>query len=624
LKLKARQTWRLIKPHARPRFGQLALVVLLGMLASLAQSAALLLIAPLWNLVLFPGQAASAAGGVRVETPGWIERVFRTLERHIVDWSGKPDFDPRLALLLAVVGVLFGLGVVHACAEYAFTRLSRLVSYRMVVDLRLRIARHLMGLSMRYHGKRRLGDLLSRISADVNTTLLAINVGLKELVQEPASAVFYLAIAAWTSPWLGLTVVLALPLAAIPLSKLAQRVRRRSTKSLDSLGASVQALTQMFQGIRAVKAFRAEERELERYRELNEGYLRASMRMVHSIALTHAWTGLFSLAGMAGLVLLIGWMSLRFEVLADGAQMAIFVGAIAQASNHIKSLTKALTRVQESVGASERLQALLDEQPDVVEAPQPRRLAALGSGLRFEHASFSYPGSNEPAIRGLDLQIRSGETLALVGPSGAGKSTLVDLVCRFIDPTEGALLVDGVPLREVALDDWTRLYARVDQIPFLFHSSVGENIRYGRPEATQAEVEAAARAAGLHEFIAALPEGYDTDIADMGSRLSGGQRQRLTIARAFLKAAPLLVLDEATSSLDSESESVVQQALERLMDERTVIVIAHRLSTVRRADRIAVLDEGRLVELGTHEELLARGGTYARLYRLQQLAGTPA
>ncbi len=273
--------------------------------------------------------------------------------------------------------------------------------------------------------------------------------------------------------------------------------------------------------------------------------------------------------------------------------------------------------MQESVGAADRIQALLDEKPDVVERPQARAIGSLGSGVRFEGVSFAYPGGDGNAVVGLDLHVRPGETLALVGPSGAGKSTIVDLVARFIDPNQGRITADGLDLRDLTLDSWTAQYAMVGQTPFLFHTSIGENIKYGRPGATQAEVEGAARAAGIHEFITGLPQGYETNVADAGSRLSGGQRQRITIARAFLKGAPLLLLDEATSALDTESEKVVQEALERLMSHRTVIVIAHRLSTVRNADRIAVLDKGGLAEIGTHEELIARNGLYARLYAMQ-------
>jgi subfamily B ATP-binding cassette protein MsbA len=347
------------------------------------------------------------------------------------------------------------------------------------------------------------------------------------------------------------------------------------------------------------------------------------MRMVRAIALSHAWAVFYSTAGVTALVLVLGLLKIRFDLFPDAGVMSAWFVVIARLSNFVKDSTKTWTKVEESVGASARIQELLDERPDVVERPDARPIARIERGLAFERVGFTYPGGEAPALREIELEIRPGETLALVGPSGAGKSTFVDLVARFVDPTSGRITVDGVDLRELRLADWNALHAMVGQVPFLFHSSIGENIAYGRPGASQAEIETAARAAHIHDFVATLPQGYATNVADMGSRLSGGQRQRITIARALLKRAPILLLDEATSALDSESEAEVQKALDELMRGKTVIVVAHRLSTIQRADRIAVLERGRLVEIGAHAELLARGGTYARLWALQRLEIRP-
>ena len=283
-----------------------------------------------------------------------------------------------------------------------------------------------------------------------------------------------------------------------------------------------------------------------------------------------------------------------------------------------------MTLMGEAEGAARRLHDVLEVEPEVVEAAQPVALAGLGDGVRFEHVGFEYQRDEDDAadvepfrLSGIDLTGRPGETLALVGASGAGKSTLLDLVARFVDPTSGRVVVGGHDLKDVSFDSWTDHYALVTQSPFLFHTTVAENIRYGRPDASQADVEAAARAANIHEFIESLPAGYETNVQDAGTRLSGGQRQRITIARALLRDPELLLLDEATSALDTESEKIVQEALDRVMKGRTTIVIAHRLTTIRNADRSCVMDAGRVGEVGTHDELLDKNGAYARLQAAQ-------
>ncbi len=601
------KTWALLRPYARKHLGVLTLVIGLGLLVAMAESAPLGLIKPLWS-ALFPKEG---------EVPDENARnLFAWMEPRAQAWTGIQDAPMAVLVCVAALAVL--LGLIASVSTWATTWYSRKASYQMIVDLRVDVARHLMGLSLRYHGSRRFGDLLSRVSSDVTTVLEAINVGLKGLVLEPMKALILMAVAFYHAPEVTVGLMVLLPLGIWPVSKLFRRVRKGSKKSLSSLGDSVQSLTQMFQGVRTVKAFGGEEREVERYRDLSQAYLAASMRMVRAIAMTHAWTAFYGAAGVALIVLAFGVLKLRYGAF-QGADMFILLGAIAAAAQSVKDTTKTWTRVQESVGAAERLQEILDEPTDVLERPDARAIHAIARAICFEGLTFQYAGGEAPALHEIELAIRPGETLALVGPSGAGKSTLVDLLARFIDPTGGRITVDGVDLRELKLADWNALYAMVGQVPFLFHSTIAENIAYGKPHASPAEIEAAARAAHIHDFVATLPQGYATNVADMGSRLSGGQRQRITIARALLKGAPLLLLDEATSALDSESEAEVQRALDELMRGKTVVVVAHRLSTIQRADRIAVLEHGRLVELGSHAELLVRNGVYARLWTLQKL-----
>ncbi|QDU84078.1 Lipid A export ATP-binding/permease protein MsbA [Planctomycetes bacterium Pla163] len=629
---------RLLAPHAAPRIPALLVVVLLGTFASIGVVAALMLIEPLWG-TLFPGAqipgadvagavTGDAARGIAEGGANFADRVRASVDGLVVDLArsfsdvapGEPP--TRSGMLAAAASILAALGVITGFAQFGFVMLSRWVAFRMVIDLRLRLVRHLMGLSMRYHGRRSFGDVLSRISQDVQQTLFAIDVALKDLVQEPAQALAFLVVAILHAPTgMGIVILPVLLVVALPVVILSKKVRKRSRNSLTELGASVQALSQMFIGIRTVKAFRAEERELDAYERQNERYLRTSMRMVKTIATTRGLTAGFSLAGFAVILVALGFAVDPAASEDTMAGLTIFIVSIAQVYTKMKRTTNTVTRLQEAMGASQRLVEILGEEADVPDPAKPRPLErGLRDRLRLEDVSFSYVADDGPALEGLNLAVAAGETLALVGPSGSGKSTFMDLVARFIDPSSGRITVDGVDLREVSLDDWTRTYAMVDQAPFLFHTTIRENLRYARQDATDAQIEDAARAANIHDFIQSLPNGYDTDVEDGGARLSGGQRQRLAIARALLKEAPLLLLDEATSALDSESERSVQDALDRLMQGRTAIVIAHRLSTIRGADRIAVLEDGHLVELGTHDELLAREGTYARLHALQTSA----
>ena len=605
------------------------LVFVLGTFAALGNRSAVALTEPLMTaLWTKEDKATGEESEAKERLMPWLadlgesfdagrERLYEVVLGTLDESSTK---DERFAFVRRLVVVFAVMALMTACFLYLFTRLARWVGLKIIISLRMQIARHLIGQSARYHGSQKFGDLLSRISTDVQATLVVVNNCLKEMIEQPLIAIVSLCGAFWVAPVPTFYLALTLPLLMLPVAILTKRIRKRSKKSLTVLGASIQVLSQMFQGIRTVKAFRAEDREIERYGVVNEQYLGATMKMVHAIASTHAWTQAISHLGMGVLLIAVGWFTLHRGLLTGPDQLVMLLLFVAPLYTSIKKVTKVWTRIQESVGASMRIQELLDAPTDINEKEGAVALTGLGSGIRFDKVSFAYDPEDEetgPAVSDLSLDLRPGETLALVGPSGAGKSTVMDLIARFLDPDEGSVSVDGHDLRDATLDSVAGLYAMVGQHPFLFHASIEENIRYGKPDATREEIEQAARAANIHDFIESLPDGYATDVAESGSRLSGGQRQRITIARAILKSAPLLLLDEATSALDTESERVVQEAIEHLMEDHTVVVVAHRLSTIRNADRIAVMDKGRLEEIGTHAELIKLGGLYARLHEVQ-------
>jgi len=407
--------------------------------------------------------------------------------------------------------------------------------------------------------------------------------------------------------------LIGLPLIVIPAGILGQKVRKHGRGSLERLADLTDAMSQMFQGIRIVKAFKMEDAESAEFHAINRRYLKRVMRMIAARGASTAITeGVHTLGFVV--ILMLGSVAIQSGRVDLPALCGVVV-SLACMVRPVRRLTKSYNILQESMAGGERIFEILDYEPAMRDADDAVDLPGIRQGIEFQNVSFAY--DTELVLRNISFSVPQGHVLAVVGESGAGKSTLLDLIPRFYDPVEGAVLIDGIDLRKIRRDSLLDHVAIVSQQPFLFNRSIRDNIRYGRPSAADKDVAEAARIANIHDFIVSLPEGYDTLAGEYGARLSGGQRQRITIARAILKDPAVLLLDEATSSLDLESERLVQEALANLMKGRTTFVIAHRLSTVCHADKIIVLHDGEIVGEGTHESLLKTCAEYQRLYHLQ-------
>ncbi|HEU5359864.1 MAG TPA: lipid A export permease/ATP-binding protein MsbA [Candidatus Deferrimicrobiaceae bacterium] len=532
----------------------------------------------------------------------------------------KPALDDifinKDATRLAIIPLLvLGVYLLKAVFEFAQSYMMRGVGQQVIRDIRDHLYRHMQSLSLSFYMRHPTGVLMSRVTNDVGLMQGAVTEAVTGLIKDVFTALFLVGVVFYRDWQLALIALVAFPLAFWPIARFGRKLRKTSIRTQEVTGSLTSHLQETISGAKLVKSFGAEEYEVDRFTTRNADLFRLSMKVAKVQAMTSPLSEMFAGIGAAAVIFYGGYSVVNGH--STPGNFFSFMTALFMLYEPVKSLSRINNVIQQGIAAAIRVFEVLDTLPDVEEKPDAPDLPAIAKEIEFDHVDFRYAGEGEYILKDIAIRVPLGAMVAVVGSSGAGKTTLVDLLPRFYDPQHGAIRIDGRDIRDVSLASLRSQIGIVSQHTILFNDTVRNNIAYGTPKAPMEKVEEAARRANAHGFIARLPEGYDTVVGEQGLKLSGGERQRVAIARGLLKDAPILILDEATSALDSESESVVQEALEHLMRGRTTFVIAHRLSTVRNADTILVIEEGRIVESGRHEELLRQESRYRSFYLKQ-------
>lgn len=596
------KVWGLARPYRARLFIGVATGILSGLLSPLLIGTIMFVYG-----AVFPSANTVATGRLPMKVPGFVQDWFGSVRAGLE--SGLHAHPSAVFMLIAAIPcVMFLRGV----SGYLNVYFLQWTASRTIADLRTRLFAHLLNLSAGFYTQNSSGQLISRVIADTQALQTILSNATSVIIRDPVTLIGILGFLFYQQPRLTLISLVALPVCVIPIAIFSRKVRRNSRQMQAQSAELTQIMSEAFTGHRIVKAYNLEGIAAEKFRSTARRIVGHYMRNIRAMEIPGPLIEFFGSCGVAFVLL---YLINHAQAGPNPTDFLQLVGSIFAMYQPLKNLTRLQNQIVQARAASERAFALLATESTVPEPLQPRLLRAESADIQFDQVEFAY--GDKIALHHINLSIKSGQLVALVGASGSGKTTLSNLLLRFYDPRRGVVRIGGVDIREFTTRDLRNQIAVVTQETVLFNDTIGQNIELGRPGASQEEISAAARHAHAHAFISEKPEGYDTVIGEKGVMLSGGQRQRLAIARAVLRNAPILILDEATNALDTESERAVQTALDELMKGRTTLCIAHRLSTILHADLIVVMDQGRIVETGRHDELIARGGVYQKLYELQ-------